>query len=190
MQINAGSVSARRALRSSDPSWWRDVAAPSPGQRATSASRRVNQPRQHFPAAVDPTAKPLRCARPVPLIDPSPQRRSLTPPRAEVEGEVDYGGEPLLWLSGQHRAVAQRCRECRLQIARQIDLCFALGDRRVLRLAKMAIADSPVAGWADVWVSRPGSSFGTRWNPPNRFASTMAAWGIWLMIEPDRIRAR
>ena len=53
-------------------------------------------------------------------------------------------------LGGKYRAVTQRRGERRLQVVRQIDICFGLGDRRVLRITQMAIANRPVARWADV----------------------------------------
>ena len=81
---------------------------------------------------------------PVPLVDPPAQRRCLKPPRTEVEGEVDDGRESPLGLGGQHRAVAQRGVQCSVQIARQIDLCFALGDRRMLLVAEVT---APVRPW-------------------------------------------
>ena len=37
-----------------------------------------------------------------------------------------------------------------MQVARQIDLGFGLGDRRVLRIAEMAVANRPEACGADV----------------------------------------
>ena len=87
---------------------------------------------------------------PVPLVYPPPQRRRLKSPRAEVEGEVDDGRESLFWLGGQHRAVAQRRVQCRHEVGSQVALCVGLRDRWVLRIAEVAVADGPVAGWADV----------------------------------------
>ena len=87
---------------------------------------------------------------PVPLVYPPPQRRRLKSPRAEVEGEVDDGRESLFWLGGQHRAVAQRRRQCSLQIACQINLGFCLRDWRVLGIAEMAVPNRPEACGANV----------------------------------------
>lgn len=109
-----------------------------------------DESRQHFSAAIDPSAQ-LRCGgRPVPLIDAPPQRRRLQPPRPEVEGEIDDGSESPLWFSCQHRAVAQRRCQRRLQIARQIDLSLCLRDRWVLGITEMAVADRPEASGTDV----------------------------------------
>lgn len=65
-----------------------------------------NPPRQHFPAAIDPSPQFLPSCDPVPLIDPPPERRGLETPRAKVEGEVDDGRETVIGLGGEHRAVA------------------------------------------------------------------------------------
>ncbi len=102
---------------------------------------------QDLSATIDPSAELAGCPPPA---SPSPQRRRLQPPCAKVEGEVHDGRKSPFGLGGQHRAVAQRCGERRLQVARQIDLGFGLRDRRVRRLAQMAVANRPVARWADV----------------------------------------
>lgn len=109
-----------------------------------------NESRQHFPAAIDPSAQLLARSSPVPLIDAPPKGRCLKPPRTEVEREVHDGGEPALGFGGQHRAVAQCGGECRLEIARQIDLGFCLRDRRVLGIAEMAVPNRPEPCRADV----------------------------------------
>ena len=87
-----------------------------------------------------PPPQLLRCARPVLLIDPPPQCRRLQPPSAKVEGEVDDGGQPSLWLGSEYRAVAQRGVERGLQVLGQIDLALVLTDRRMVRRAQMTIS--------------------------------------------------
>lgn len=42
-----------------------------------------------------------------------------------------FAAAPPLWLGGRHRAVANRPRQCCLQIARQLDLGFSLRDERM-----------------------------------------------------------
>src|SRR5690606_18103301 len=70
----------------------------------------------------------------------------------EVEGEVHDGREPVLGLGGEYRTVAQRGIECGAQVLAQEGLALFFGDGRMVELAEPAVADSPVAGWADVRV--------------------------------------
>ena len=97
-----------------------------------------NETRKHPAPAVDPSTQFNPGLLPVSLIDSSTQCRRLQTTGTKVEGEIHDGSEPALWLCGQHRAVAQRRGERRLQVARQIDLSFCLRDRRMLGIAEMA----------------------------------------------------
>jgi hypothetical protein len=115
-----------------------------------SASRRARSPGSTFPPPIDPPAQLLARSSPIPLIDAPSQRRCLQPPSAKVEREIHDGSEPAFWLRGQHRAVAQRRGECRLQVARQIDLSFCLRDRRMLGIAEMTVPNRPEPCWADI----------------------------------------
>ncbi len=114
------------------------------------------QPWQHLPAAVDPSAQFRGGSAPVPLIDPPPQRRCLEAPRTEVEREVHDGREPRLELGGQHRAVAQRRVQRCLEVGGQVAFSLCLRDRRMLRIAKVSVADGSVASRADVGMRAAG----------------------------------
>ena len=60
-----------------------------------------HQPRQHNPAAINPSAQFLRSDCPILLVDPPPQRGCLQAARAEIKSEIDDGREPSFWLGGQ-----------------------------------------------------------------------------------------
>src|SRR6218665_1091079 len=101
----------------------------------------VNKAGEHSSTAVRPASQLMCRALPAPLIDPSPKRRRLQTPSSKVEREVHNGRKSPFGFGGEHRAVVQRCGERRLQVVRQIHLRFRLRDRRVRRLAQMAIAN-------------------------------------------------
>lgn len=73
-------------------------------------------------------------------------------PCTEVKGEVDDGREPALGLGRQHGAVAQRGIESGAQVLAQEGLTLFLGDRRMLRIAEVSVADRQVPWWADIGV--------------------------------------
>lgn len=99
---------------------------------------------------MNPSSQLSRSGGPFSLVNPPTQRRCLQPTGTKVEGEVDNGREPPLWFSGQHRAVAKRGGECCAQVLAQVGLALFIIDWRMVWLAQTAVADRPVAGWADV----------------------------------------
>ena len=112
----------------------------------------INQTWQDSASSVNPAPQLRTGGGPVPLVHPTSQGRRLHPSRPKVKSEVNDGRKSPFGFGGEHRAVAQRRGERRLQVVRQIDLGFGLGDRQVRRLAQMAIANRPVPCGADVRV--------------------------------------
>jgi hypothetical protein len=92
---------------------------------------------------IDPAPQFLRSCDPITLIDPPPQRGSLEPPHPEVDREIHNGREPSLWLSSKDRTVAQRGTQRDGHIGSKISFALCHSDRRMLGIAKMAIADGP-----------------------------------------------